>query len=159
MKKIDNKKILKEDWKNFIKWSKTYPILFGNNNFYSNLFSINSIKLEENIIEFFIYDNLILNKKYSINLPSFFKKTDSKLKVLDVEDLLRNLFNEWFLEFNYEFSILFEFLMMIKENKYTRKELLNKYWKFMELIKNKNIESYSNWIRYINLNINLKERS
>ena len=157
---VDKTKIVKRDWKNFIRWSNEEQFLFSNINFYSGLLSINKEKnVEENLIDFYIYNKFILEDRYDLDFPK--KLRDIKGK--NIEEWLENLFIYWFQELKDTFLLLLTFLNKLRKYKVSNQknweleyDLVKLYWEFSHNLRELKDKEYNNWLIYINENIYFK---
>lgn len=150
---IDRKKINKNDWKNFLKWTNQEKFNFGNPNFYTSLLSINSEKLEKYLIDFYLYNKVVLEDRYDIEWPNWLLHIEGKTFF----EVLEKIFKYWFLELNIYFQKLLIFLkhMQLYKSKGIKNfdieyKLAEEYWEFQKDLRINKVKNYNEWLLFIN---------
>ncbi len=161
-KVLDKKLIKKSDWKKFIIWSKKEQYLFRDINFFTKIYSIFSEEfIEENIVDFFIFNKFVLDNKYKLDWPLYL--IDNKGN--DIYDWIFNLLKNINKDNVDIFKLLINFLKKIRDYKLSSEKNWEKeykfvvnYWIFIEKIRSRKIINYNSLIMHINKNVHKKMR-
>lgn len=156
---LNKKQIKKKDWNSFKKWSKEEFFLFEDTNFFSGFISINFNKIEENLIDFYIYNYFILEGRYFFDWPNWLKEIKGK----EIKEFISNLFKLRFSNDYYLFKPLEKFLWNLREYKISNVKdnemeykLLKEYWEFIKNLRSIDEKNHNEWVIYINKRIHKK---
>lgn len=155
MQVINKHDINVEDWKSFVEWTKENLFLFKNPNFFGELFSINrDFEIENNLIEFYLFNKFILKDRYSLQWPLWLTNKNAKT----INEYIDQLFLEFFkdkeiLEFKNVYFKIIEYLESDIKDSNIEFNLAINYNKVINELRNSNVESYNKWIVYINKHI------
>ncbi len=154
------KTISTRDKNEFKKWIKNSSLFFGNDNFITGLVNINlENKLPKNIIEFSLYNHFILKNRYTFDFVKF-RELIKNNEITSMKEIFsfyhgKNLATSFVFFWDFYEDLIKYYIN--KSNSKEEYELLELYWEFISVLKNKRIVEFNNWIIYINKNIYLKQ--